>query len=162
MERTLENYISKRLIPKLGNDDDLMGHSGNKPISGFSAKINLAFRLGLIPATERTICHQLRELRNACAHHIDKQDFAANHFKDRTQNIIENSKGVWEAILVKIAPMMFPDEPPATVEMFVDTVGWREAFQMFFALVIAHKEASINRVSRLSALHEGTPEGSAP
>ncbi|MFA6500208.1 MAG: hypothetical protein WC256_07715 [Desulfurivibrionaceae bacterium] len=166
VERFLEDHISRRLLPKLSPDDELMGRSGNKPIAVFSAKINLAYRLGLITAAERTIYHQLRELRNACAHHIDRQEFAANHFKDRTRNIIEQSANVWEALREEIAPALFPNDPPTTIEEFIDKVGWRVAFETFFALVVAHKEASVGRVARLSALHESittssTSHGSA-
>jgi DNA-binding MltR family transcriptional regulator len=89
IEQILENYICRCLVPKVSSEDELLSRSGNKPISSFSAKINLAYRLGLIPREEHRIYHQLRELRNACAHNIDRQDFVANHFKDRTRNIIK-------------------------------------------------------------------------
>lgn len=93
VENALEEQIIARLIPKIGKDDELMSHSNYGPISTFSAKINLAYRLGIIPTHERKIYHQLRELRNTCAHQIDQQDFGKLHFKDRIKNIIEESKG---------------------------------------------------------------------
>jgi hypothetical protein len=134
VERVLEDYISTCLVPKVGTEDELMGRSGNKPISGFSAKINLAYRIGLIPEQERAIYHQLRELRNACAHNIDRQDFVANHFKDRTRNIIAHSKPAWQALRATVAPGLLPIETPATVEEFVERIGWRIAFATFFRL----------------------------
>lgn len=156
VERSLENQITMRLLPKLKKEDDLMGRSANCPISGFSAKINLAYRLGIIPENERTIFHQLRDLRNICAHHIDQQNFSAGHFKDRVKNIINNSLVMWDAILVNIAAQQFPDDPPKTVDMFVERIGWRIAFELFFSLVIAHKDECINRVSQVNRLYETT------
>ena len=154
VEKELEEHISLYLLPKIGKDDELMGRSASQPISGFSAKINLAYRLGLIPAHERAMYHQLRDLRNACAHHIDRQDFAANHFKDRTRNIINQSSAVWKAMLETLGPRLPVENKPTTVEQFVEQVGWRSAFAMFFALVVAHKEASASRIARLQPLHE--------
>jgi len=153
LEKILEEQITKRLIPKYGKEDELMGKSNSRPISGFSAKINLAYRIGLIPDIECKMLHQLRELRNDCAHKIEQQDFEANHFKDRTKNIIEHSKVVWDAILTHIAPKLFPDEQQCSVVSFVDKVGWRRSFEVFFALVVAHKQATIERVSPIIPLY---------
>lgn len=154
VEETIEHHISLYLLPKVGRDDDLVGRSGNLPISGFSAKINLAYRLGLIPAHERAIYHQLRELRNTCAHHIGRQDFDANHFKDRTRNIIKQSSVVWEALLELGASKLPVEDGPTTVEQFIELLGWRSAFAMFFALIVAHKEAAATRITRLRSLSE--------
>lgn len=154
VEKVLENQISRRLLPKLGKEDELMGRSGNHPISEFSAKINLAYRLGIVTKNERSIYHQLRELRNVCAHHINRQDFSAHHFKDRTKNIIGESDFLWNIIHAKVAPKLFSEDPPTTIDSFVEKIGWRVAFEMFFALVIAHKEICIDRVLSVSALYE--------
>lgn len=153
IEQILENYISLCLVPKVSSEDELLSRSGSKPISSFSAKINLAYRLGLIPKEERSIYHQLRELRNVCAHNIDRQDFVANHFKDRTRNIINNSAATWEALQNLITPILQPGKL-ATVEEFVEKLGWRVAFAMYFAVVVSYKEAAIVYVPRLRALRE--------
>jgi hypothetical protein len=153
VENVLEEQISARLIPKIGKDDELMSRSNNSPISTFSAKINLAYRLGIIPADERKICHQLRELRNACAHQIDQQDFKKIHFKDRIKNIIEESKFLWEVMRTKVAPALLPNNEPKSVEEFVEAIGWRASFEVFFSMIIAHKETSIARVTQIRPLH---------
>jgi hypothetical protein len=154
VERALENQISRRLLPKLGREDDLIGRSGNNPISGFSAKINLAYRLGIVTKDERSVYHQLRELRNVCAHHIDQQDFSAQHFKDRTKNIIRESVVLWDVILAHLAPKLFNEDPPTTIDSFVEKIGWRVAFEIFFSMLVAHKEVCIDRVLRVSALFQ--------
>lgn len=153
VENALEEHISARLIPKVGKDDELMSRSNNNPISTFSAKINLAYRLGIIPAHERKTYHQLRELRNACAHQIDQQDFNKIHFKDRVKNMIEESKLIWEAMRLKIAPVLFPNNEPKSVGEFVEAIGWRASFEVFFSMIIAHKETSIARVTRIRPLY---------
>jgi hypothetical protein len=154
VEETIENHILLYLLPKLDKNDDLMGRSGGQSITGFSAKINLAYRLGLIRADERAMYHQLRELRNVCAHHIDRQDFTANHFKDRTRNIIKQSSEIWESMLETVAPTLPLALTPTTVEEFVELLGWRSSFAMFFALVVAYKEASAIHITRLQPLNK--------
>jgi hypothetical protein len=154
VEESLQEHISAYLIPAIGKEDDLMGRSANQPISGFSSKINLAYRLGLIRRSERAMYHQLRELRNACAHHIDHQDFGANHFIDRTRNIIQQSTTIWEALLEVVTPKLPADSQPKSVEQFVEKLGWRNAFAMFFSLVVAYMEAATKHIARLETAFE--------
>jgi hypothetical protein len=154
VENALEKHISARLIPKADKDDELMSRSTISPISTFSAKINLAYRLGIIPPHERKIYHQLRELRNTCAHQIDQQDFEKLHFKDRVKNIIRESEFLWEVMRTKLAPSLFPDNEPESIGEFVEKIGWRTSFEAFFSMVIAHKEISIERITRVQTLYE--------
>lgn len=152
LENALEEHITARLIPKANKDDELMSRSSNSPIFSFSAKINLAYRVGLITANERKIYHQLRELRNVCAHQIDQQDFDKLHFKDRLKNIIRESDFVWETLKKTAAPSLFPEGPPQSVEGFVDAIGWRRSFEVFFSMVIAHKKICVLRVTPITPL----------
>lgn len=153
VERALEKQISKRLCKSASSEDDLMGKSSSKPISGFSAKINLGYRIGLFPLRERKIFHQLRELRNTCAHDIDRQEFDANHFKDRVKNMIEESDQLWETMKNKIGDKLFSSDPPTNVMAFIEKVGWRTAFALFFALIVAHKETTLDRVLPITPLY---------
>lgn len=153
VENVLEDHISARLVPKIDKDDELMGRSINSPISNFSAKINLAYRIGIITVNERKIYHQLRLLRNSCAHQIDQQNFEKNHFKDRIKNIIEESKFLWEIMKTKIAPALLQNNQPKSVEEFVEAIGWRICFEMFFSLVVAHKRTTISRVTKIQPLY---------
>jgi hypothetical protein len=145
VENVLEEHISARLIQKIASkEDELM--SSNKAIGNFSSKIDLAYRLGIIPIYERKIYHQLRELRNKCAHSIDQQDFAKNHFQDRIKNIIKEYPLIWKIISTK--------NGFDSIEEFVNKEGWRVAFVMFFSLIVAHKKVSISRVIRIHPLYE--------
>lgn len=151
IENIMEEQIAARLIPKAGKNDELFSHTSNGVVSSFSAKINLAYRLGLIPLSERAIYHQLRELRNACAHHVDQQDFEKNHFKDRTKNIISESNSLWEIFKEKAVDGSGNDFN--SVEDYVNSIGWRTAFQLFFSLIIAFKKPAITRVTKIAPLY---------
>jgi len=111
----------------------------------------LVYRLGLVTSSERTIFHQLRRIRNRCAHEIETQDFDKTHFKDRMRNIINASPDIWHVMKEKLIPpgtkTQFED-----VEHYLNTVGWRTAFEVYFGLIICHTQTSGPRIPRISSL----------
>jgi len=153
VELAIEDHISRRILPPVKKTGELIGR-GSKPIATFSAKIDLAYALGLFTEEEWCIYHQLRELRNTCAHEIKQQNFNADHFSARMLNIINASPSLWPILATSIGNKIFESNLPLTVELFVKKLGWRISFEMFFSLVIAHKEISADRVSRVKALYE--------
>jgi len=153
IELGIENQISKRIIPPVKESGSILGR-GNKPISTFSAKIDLGYALGLFPEEEWRIYHQLRELRNTCAHDIKVQTFSENHFSDRMKNIIDASKQLWPILAKIVGEKLFTSEEPLSVDEFVNKLGWRNSFEMFFSLIISHKELSIERVSKIHPLYK--------
>lgn len=152
IENILEEQIVARLSPKIGKSDELLSKASNSAISSFSSKINLAYRLGLIPLSERAIYHQLRELRNVCAHHVEQQNFEQNHFKDRTKNIISESSIIWEIFKEKV--VITANKEIKSVEDYVNSIGWRTAFQLFFSLIIAFKKPATTRITRIAPLYD--------
>ena len=146
LEDELEKHLLRRLLPPARKTDELFARESRGPISGFSDKINLAYRVGVITKAERSIYHQLRELRNACAHHISTQTFAESHFRDRTTNIIEESLELWEFLRIAMSRQMNAESAPSTVKEFVNLLTWRYSFEFFFALVVADKRVQLERV----------------
>ena len=64
----LENLIKAVLIDDKNRDDSLF--EGNMPLSTFSAKISMAFYLGLITEHEKNTLSTIRKIRNKLAHEI--------------------------------------------------------------------------------------------
>lgn len=153
VELVIEEHISRRILPPVKKTGELVGR-GSRPIATFSSKINLAYALGLFPEEEWHVYHQLRELRNTCAHEIKHQHFDADHFSARMSNIINASSSLWPILATTVGNNVFENDSPLTVELFVKKLGWRISFEMFFSLVIAHKETSVDRISRISTLYE--------
>lgn len=120
VEQCLERQILCRLLPAASSGgDELMSKSKNSPISSFSAKIDLSYRLGLIPEQERAIYHQLRELRNACAHEINEQRFSADRYKDRITNMVGHSAVLWEALRAAVERAGVTARPVESVKQLV-------------------------------------------
>ena len=151
VEKELEEQIILRLIPMAAAQDELLSNSATSPISTFSSKIDLSYRIGLITDSERTVFHQLRKIRNRCAHDIDSQHFGKNHFKDHMRNIINTYPLIWDIMSKKVVPSQIEQEFK-DVEHYVTELGWRIAFEAFFGLIIAHKRVSKDRIPTINAL----------
>ncbi len=153
LEEAIELHLRARLVPPPGKSDELITSSAVAPISSFSAKIDLGYRVGLFPENERAIYHQLRKLRNECAHSTTEQDFSQTTFKTRIKNMIAASSGVWEVMRARFGPLLGEHQAPDSVDAFVEQVGWRRAFILFYGLVIAHKLVNVHRVQRVGVLY---------
>jgi DNA-binding MltR family transcriptional regulator len=66
LDGRMEDLLRAHLVawPKLG--ERLLGE--NRPLGSFSARIDVAYALGLLPDTEWRNLHALRKIRNFCAH----------------------------------------------------------------------------------------------
>ncbi len=135
LEKELEKHLTRRLLPQISKKDELLHRAD------FETKIILAYRVGLITEQEYKIYNQLRELRNKCAHEITHQTFDKDHFKHRIVNIIKLSPQIWNGLT-----------QGKSVDEFVENLGWRKSFTLFFALIIMHKRDSIDRVPTVKSL----------
>jgi len=71
VDQLLFEILASYLLPKLAKDkdsDELL--EGDKPLSTFSARTKMCYRLGLIDKTLYTAIEKLRALRNPSAHSI--------------------------------------------------------------------------------------------
>jgi len=65
LDDALEDLLKNRLVQAKCTDELF---EGTAPLATFSARINLCFSVGVISATERSLLHQLKKIRNDCAH----------------------------------------------------------------------------------------------
>lgn len=79
LDDALLMLLKARLIPGAGTDGLLRG-SG--PASSFSARIDLCYAVGLVQSAERKLLHNLRKIRNDCAH-VGGAKFADSSLFDR-------------------------------------------------------------------------------
>lgn len=68
LDYLLFQLVDRVLIPNHGKEDDLL--DDNRPLSSFSARISLAYRLGKIDASFAKALHLIRKIRNDFAHKI--------------------------------------------------------------------------------------------
>jgi DNA-binding MltR family transcriptional regulator len=78
VDACLERLLRTPMRSNLSQSDANDLFDGNGPLSTFSAKIALAYALGLIGPTCRRELNLIRELRNAFAHSLKRLDFAVS------------------------------------------------------------------------------------
>ena len=68
MDSRLTSVLRASLLPVGKNDDDDSLFGSDRPLSSFSARIHLAYRLGLIDDSFARALHLIRKMRNEFAH----------------------------------------------------------------------------------------------
>lgn len=134
LDDILTQLIKIRLIPSLDRDDELFEVS-YAPFSSFSAKIDLAYRIGIITQSKRRSLHILRKIRNNFAHATDIKGFDSDSTHDRIRELLKINKNItstYEDYAIK----KFPDE----IKCFNDMIkkhGWRYILELVFAGIAA-------------------------
>ena len=83
----LSEILTFVLVPSPTGRDELL--DGDSPLSTFSAKINLAYRLGLIDAKLARSLHLIRKIRNSFAHETSTKSFASGAHCDRVRELLQ-------------------------------------------------------------------------
>lgn len=133
VEEILSSLLKARLLPSLDKTDELFD-IGYAPFSSFSAKIDLAYRIGCINQEVRRSCHILRKIRNDFAHATDIKDFSNSGTQDRIKELFQLNKAIissFEELLVSKSEGF--ETPIHNFIDFIDKFGWRFALELVFA-----------------------------
>jgi hypothetical protein len=93
IEAALETAIRARLVPLPSSEDALL-EGANAPLSHFSSKIDMAYRLGIIPATAARDIHLIRRIRNTFAHEISNCTFSSPSVVSRVLELVRSQRAV--------------------------------------------------------------------
>jgi DNA-binding MltR family transcriptional regulator len=91
LDYLLYQVLFKFLLPNPNNNDELL--SGDSPLSTFSAKINMSYRLGLIDSEFSRALHLIRKIRNAFAHEMSNCKLDSGPHRDRVRELISSING---------------------------------------------------------------------
>jgi hypothetical protein len=86
LDYSLYQILSKYFVPNVSGSDELL--EGDSPLSTFSAKINICYRLGLIDSTFARALHLTRRIRNSFAHEVSGGRLDTGSHKDRVKELI--------------------------------------------------------------------------
>ncbi len=86
LDTLLYHLIQKSLLPNTSSNDELL--DGDAPISTFSSRINMAFRLGLIDPELTRALHLVKRIRNIFAHELSKSSLNSGVHKDRIDELV--------------------------------------------------------------------------
>lgn len=87
----LYQILNKYLIPNTGSRDELL--EGDSPLSTFSAKIHLVYRLGFIDAAFARALHLVRKIRNSFAHEVSGCSLLLGGHHDRIKELARPFEG---------------------------------------------------------------------
>lgn len=85
----LGQLIRARLAPNPSSNDTLFD-GPNAPFSSFSARIDVAYRIGTISSTLCRDLHTIRRLRNRFAHSIESCTFTDTWCKDQVEELMRS------------------------------------------------------------------------
>lgn len=142
LDEQLVEMIRARLVPSPEREDELL-EAGNAPASSFSARIDLAYRIGVLSLDQRQSLHILRKLRNDFAHVSTPISFSDDSVSDRIRNLLELNRDLMHAIWSDVKPERAKKMPHSLDEHhdplteFVRTVSSRIVFQSWAASTTA-------------------------
>ncbi|WP_461787765.1 MltR family transcriptional regulator [Pedobacter sp.] len=82
----------KSFLVHIENVNDDIFDDANSPLSTFSAKINMAYRLGIVSNHLKSDLHTLRDIRNSFAHNIDECSFDDTEVINSIEKLKTSSK----------------------------------------------------------------------
>jgi hypothetical protein len=91
VEESLSIIIKAKLAPPIKKNDELFD-GAYSPLGTFSAKIDLAYRLGLIDAKDRSSFHIIRKIRNEFAHSLNEMTFESEVIVNLVKELFELNK----------------------------------------------------------------------
>ena len=86
IDSLLAQLLDRYLLPSLSSKDELL--EGDSPLATFSARINVAYRLGLITADFAKSLHLFRRIRNSFAHEVTGVSLESGPHADRITSLL--------------------------------------------------------------------------
>jgi hypothetical protein len=85
LDLVLRELLVRKFLPSPSGQDELF--DTDKPISTFSARINVAYRLGLIDRQFARMLHLVRRIRNDFAHEAVGAELRSGSHRDRVKEL---------------------------------------------------------------------------
>jgi len=138
IEDILEEMIQYKLLPSIKTTDELI-RGYNAPLGSFSAKIDLAFRLGIIRENVRKCLHIIRKIRNSFAHKYEEISFDRQPIINQVMELKNESMDILTILFEEIKKdanisRKIPEiENMSRVHEFVQILSHRRVFQLYAA-----------------------------
>ncbi len=142
MDEALEELIKAKMAPSPKKDDELFV-GAYAPLDSFNAKIDFAYRLGIIASSTRSSLHLLRKLRNDFAHSALHMSFETNSVQNRIRELFKLNKAFFDVLLDMIRKENNPNvieitngiESKQSIDQIIKIVGQRGMFQILISLI---------------------------
>ena len=141
LDYLLYQILQKFLLPNVGNNDELL--IGDSPLSTFSAKIHMCYRLGIIDAEFARALHLTRKIRNAFAHESSGCNLNSGPHRDRVRELTA-------------AFLKFPLFHKQQKIFFRTKSGTSAEFFTALAIMVLRLEATFAKIARIKEWYDKT------
>ena len=159
IEDDLTRILKRYLLPSTRtheSSDELFGAQGY--LGTFSAKIDIAYRLGLIRRPIHQCLHLCRRIRNDFAHLSDNLSFSTPSVNDRVAEIFRLNEGMiqqlWETSAQKHLPAEIRNEfhDLSGIQSLERLVGTRHLFEITAGTIVAGLTLALFELTPLQSL----------
>lgn len=138
IEEALEKMLKALLISSAEKDDELF-KSSYSPFGSFSAKIDVAYRTGLISPKVRLGLHIIRDLRNDFAHLSLQINFETQSVRDRIRTLFnlnsELFETLWQLLKDNFENLKVDNDSIHGVENVVKNLGWKSTYEVLISII---------------------------
>ena len=152
LDDALEKILRKKLVPPLKSEDSLFD-GGYSPLRSFAAKIELAFRLGLITRNTKQMLNIVRSLRNLFAHNTENVSLFDDQASDRLKTAYLHMSQIYVAIIGTIREIAAAQQSSLSVDELLESEsGRRSIIDIFFAsnaMALRRVELEVETIAEL-------------
>ncbi|WP_277374328.1 hypothetical protein [Pseudomonas sp. AA-38] len=148
LDDILSQLLKRRLAPSLEKKDELLD-DGSAAFSTFSARINLAYRVGLVRSNVRATLHLLRKIRNDFAHISDPKTFDSHSVKSRVHEIFTLNKEIMDSFSESMIDHGLSKSGNSNL---IEVFGTRSAYEFLIASAAAFLLDAVNDVEHIEPL----------
>ena len=156
IEEALEEILKALLIAPAKKDDELFKDS-YAPLGSFSAKIDVAYRTGLISPKVRSSLHLIRDLRNDFAHKSLQINFETQSVRDRIRELFNLNKGLfetlWQILQDNFDNLIIDNDSKHGIEYVVKNLGWKSTYEVLISVIAAALLAEKNKTPKIVSHH---------
>ncbi|WP_447968095.1 hypothetical protein [Nitrospira sp. M1] len=163
IDESLEQLLKARLVPSTRKKDELLDNR-YAPIASLSAKIDLAYRVGIIRVAVHSTLHLFRKLRNDFAHSSKNLDFNSLEVQNRIRELFKLNSDLLNAIFKDVQDVLrnIDDEQiraictnasqeHSSIENLLQLLGWRGVFDLLTALICVALKQLPNQVEQIKS-----------
>lgn len=150
LDDTLSEMIKAKLVPSYNRNDGLISE-GFSPLGSFAAKIEMAYRLGLIRENYKKSLNSLRKIRNDFAHASVKNGFDNQVTQQRIMNIVECNRNVIDAIVEAVA--LNSNNTSFELSDFIRVTSYRFLLEFIFSSMAAALNEQIPNIESIVELN---------
>lgn len=130
MDDVLSEMLKTLMIGAIQKNDELF--TDFAPLDSLSAKIAVAYRLGLISPKVRKSLDFVRKIRNDFAHVSEQIDFETQSIHDKIRELFELNRplldSIWEILKENIVELESESDSMHGVDNLVRDIGWKSTY----------------------------------